>query len=205
MKRETGSVWLAVGGSLLAFVIGGALVGGAVLYLDEQVRGQIEKRGRYIATNLAYNSKYSVLTEDHTLAQQLARGSLVDPEIAAVTIRTVDGKPLGVAVRRGGRTPDVEALPQLAGPYDRRTVNDPQLGELTLFRAPVITSGEEPGAAATSVEFRGSVEVALTNLESHTGRWLSLGLLGALFWCLAPGLVLFRLASRMRSPLASVP
>ena len=40
------------------------------------LRDQLVKRGRYIAANLAYNSKYGVLTEDKPLLTQLLEGAL---------------------------------------------------------------------------------------------------------------------------------
>ena len=40
------------------------------------LREQMVKRGRYIAANLAYNSKYGVLTEDKQLLNQLLEGAM---------------------------------------------------------------------------------------------------------------------------------
>ena len=44
------------------------VAGGAVL------RDQIVKRGRYVASNLAFNAKYGVLTEDKPLLAQFLDG-----------------------------------------------------------------------------------------------------------------------------------
>ena len=41
-----------------------------------QLREQVVLRGRYIASNLAYNSKYGVLTEDKPLLTQFLEGAV---------------------------------------------------------------------------------------------------------------------------------
>ena len=42
---------------------------------ESLVRDQIVKRGRYIASNLAFNAKYGVLTEDRPLLVQFLEGA----------------------------------------------------------------------------------------------------------------------------------
>ena len=54
------------------------------------IRDQIVKRGRYMASNLAFNAKYGVLTEDKPLLMQFLEGA------------TAPGG-RGRALRRGGR------------------------------------------------------------------------------------------------------
>src|SRR5688500_13060802 len=67
---------------LLLLVAGVALLVGLIsasfqLMMNRQLlREQMVKRGRYIAQNLAYNSKYGVLTEDKTILNQLLAGAL---------------------------------------------------------------------------------------------------------------------------------
>ena len=67
---------------LLLLVAGVALVVGGVSAVYDLVasegllREQMVKRGRYIAANLAYNSKYGVLTEDKPLLTQFLEGAV---------------------------------------------------------------------------------------------------------------------------------
>ena len=61
--------------AFIALVVGGVSVvydlraGGAI------IRDEIVKRGRYVASNLAFNAKYGVLTEDKPLLTQFLEGA----------------------------------------------------------------------------------------------------------------------------------
>src|SRR5512139_1067044 len=64
---------------LLAFI--SLVVGGvSVLYDlragDAVIRDQLVRRGRYVASNLAFNARYGVLTEDRPLLTQFLEGAV---------------------------------------------------------------------------------------------------------------------------------
>ena len=67
---------------LVLLVAGVALLVGGVSALydlagsQQLLNEQVVKRGRYIATNLAFNSGYGVLTEDRPLLNQYLEGAL---------------------------------------------------------------------------------------------------------------------------------
>jgi len=67
---------------LLGLVVVVALIMGGVSALFSSrtttglLRDQMVMRGHYIASNLAYNSKYGVLTEDKPLLTQLLEGAM---------------------------------------------------------------------------------------------------------------------------------
>src|SRR5262245_5865180 len=64
---------------------------------DTLLRDQLNKRGRYIAGNLAYNSKYGVLTEDKPLLTQLLEGAISAggaSDVAGAMIRDSKGQVL---------------------------------------------------------------------------------------------------------------
>src|SRR5438093_7480576 len=73
---------LSIRTKLLLLVAGVALLVGGVSAIYSSVssgqvlREQMVKRGEYIAGNLAYNSKYGVLTEDRPLLTQLLEGAI---------------------------------------------------------------------------------------------------------------------------------
>lgn len=60
----------------VALVVAGASVVYNLLASQGQLREQVVLRGRYIASNLAYNSKYGVLTEDKPLLTQFLEGAV---------------------------------------------------------------------------------------------------------------------------------
>src|SRR5512134_4183955 len=64
---------------LLAFIalaVGGVSVVYDLVAGEAVIRDQIVKRGRYVASNLAFNSKYGVLTEDRPLLTQFLEGAV---------------------------------------------------------------------------------------------------------------------------------
>ena len=60
----------------VALVVGGGSAVYDLVGSQGLLREQLVKRGRYIASNLAYNSKYGVLTEDKPLLTQFLEGAL---------------------------------------------------------------------------------------------------------------------------------
>src|SRR6185295_19712044 len=78
-----------------------------------QLREQVVLRGRYIASNLAYNSKYGVLTEDKPLLTQFLEGAVSaesagrKSDVVGAMIR--DAK--GVILARTGKA--IKDLPEL--------------------------------------------------------------------------------------------
>ena len=77
--------------AFIALVVGGVSVvydlraGGAL------IRDEIVKRGRYVASNLAFNAKYGVLTEDKPLLTQFLEGASAPGVITppGITVFTV--------------------------------------------------------------------------------------------------------------------
>ncbi len=118
------------------------------------IRDQIEKRGRYVASNLAFNAKYGVLTEDKPLLTQFLEGASASggegerSDVVGAMIRDAKGAMLaqtGKAIRDlpGGPPAALEEREALTTDGER----------VLLFRAPVTSSsggsamGEELGAA----------------------------------------------------------
>jgi len=100
-------VALAVGG---VSALSGLLSGHAVL------REELVKRGRFIAANLAYNSKYGVLTEDKPLLTQLLEGatSAVDgraADIVGAMIRDAKG---AILAQKGSGVRNIPTTPATA-------------------------------------------------------------------------------------------
>src|SRR4029450_12685400 len=60
----------------VATVVGGVSVVYDLVASQGLLREQMAKRGRYIASNLAFNSKYGVLTEDKPLLTQFLEGAV---------------------------------------------------------------------------------------------------------------------------------
>ena len=60
----------------IALVVGGVSVVYDLVAGEALIRDQIVKRGRYVASNLAFNAKYGVLTEDKPLLTQFLEGAV---------------------------------------------------------------------------------------------------------------------------------
>ena len=157
--------------ALIALAVGGVSVlydlraGGTLL------RDQIVKRGRYVASNLAFNAKYGVLTEDKPLLTQFLEGAVgaggegQRSDVVGALIR--DGR--GAILAHAGKAiRDLPGAPPSALEEREAVTTDGEL--VLLFRAPVTSSsggtaiGEElgaaPGAGAEAV--KGGVEVAIS-------------------------------------------
>jgi methyl-accepting chemotaxis protein len=142
------------------FVAGGAAI-----------RDQIVKRGRYVASNLAFNAKYGVLTEDRPLLTTFLEGATAAggegerSDVVGAMIR--DGK--GAVLAQAGKS--VRDLPgALPAALEEREAVTTDGERVLLFRAPVTSSsggsglGEELGAAprASTEAVKGGVEVAIS-------------------------------------------
>jgi HAMP domain-containing protein len=161
--------------SLVAFVA--LLVGGAsALYSSiaggRLLREQVERRGHYIAVNLAYNSKYGVLTEDKTLLTQLLEGALSagageGSDVVAASIRDTQG---AVLAQKGAPIRNAPPVKSEGTQFDALTEG----GEpVLLFRAPITTTAAGgdlsaelglPGAPSgrAAEELKGVAEVAIS-------------------------------------------
>jgi hypothetical protein len=134
----TETAWRA--GSLLAVAgIAGLASGSYASYrAGLLLREQLVRRGQYMATNLAVNSTYGVLTEDAPLLNQLIDGAITassrgaESDLAAVVIRDVKG---AILARGGASLKDTaRSHAREQEPLDAVT----EKGEpVLLFRAPV--------------------------------------------------------------------
>ncbi len=159
------------------------------------LRDQLEKRGRYIAANLAYNSKYGVLTEDKPLLAQLLEGAMFsvagqDSDVIGAMIRDARGT---VLAQQGIGVKNLPAAPAATlEEFDRTAENGDRV---ILFRAPVMTSGSSGGDAmaaelglsadsgSSSEEQKGGVEIVLSQKaldEQRRSMLLRTILLGSL-------------------------
>src|SRR5262245_37901681 len=177
--RVTGMRVRSIRTKLLALVMGVSLVVGGVSTLYDVISSQallgdqLSKRGRYIASNLAYNSKYGVLTEDKPLLNQLLEGAMSAAEgtrsdVAGAMIRDAKG---GVLAHKGSVVRDLPSTPASA-PVENEAVTD-RGDRVLLFRAPVETTasgaggalaaelGIPPSAGSSNEEQKGGVEVIL--------------------------------------------
>jgi methyl-accepting chemotaxis protein len=159
---------------LLLLVAGVALLVGTTSAVfdwynsDALLRDQMNKRGRYIAGNLAYNSKYGVLTEDKPLLTQLLEGAISAGGASDVTgamIRDARGQ---VLAQKGDPVKDLPPTPS-ANAEERDMLTGS--GEaVVLFRAPVtaVSSGGMTaelgigGEGKAQEEQKGGVEVAIS-------------------------------------------
>ncbi len=176
---------------LVLLVAGVALLVGGVSGLfqlrtsGQLLEQQLERRGRYIAANLAYNSKYGVLTEDKPLLNQTLEGAVgteADNDVIGAVVRDASG---AVLAQRGATIRDLPPKPasapeHLDGQAERSPVKGEKLvEEVFLFRAPVLAEASgsssmaaELGLAGTAPassqpELKGGVEVAISKTELH--------------------------------------
>jgi methyl-accepting chemotaxis protein len=150
----------------VAVLVGGVSAVYTFLRGSEVIHNELGKRGRFIASNLAYNSRYGVLTDDKPLLMQLVEGAMSTDgrgsDVAGAMIRDAGG---GILARKGVAIRDLPAIPASA-PVEMDAVTD--RGEVVLlFRAPVLTggsSGAESGGSprAGAEEQKGGVEVVLS-------------------------------------------
>ncbi len=160
--------------AIVSFLIGAAATTYDLLSSRAVLRDQLVKRGRYIAANLAYNSKYGVLTEDKPLLAQLLEGAMSavagqDSDVIGAMIRDAKGTVLaqkGIGVR---------GLPTAAAGRLEEVEGTAENGDnVILFRAPVMTTGSSGGGAmaaelglsapvaSPAEEQKGGVEIVLS-------------------------------------------
>jgi methyl-accepting chemotaxis protein len=165
---------------VLLVVLVAAIVGGVSAIYDLRasnltLREQMVKRGRYIATNLAYNSKYGVLTEDKPLLTQFLEGAVSvnlaeGTDVVGAMVRDTKG---AVLASKGAAIQDLPPLP--AGAIEERDAATVAGEPVLLFRAPVTTSTAGAGGdmaaelgisaggdAKKSEDQKGGVEVAIS-------------------------------------------
>jgi methyl-accepting chemotaxis protein len=151
---------------LVLLVAGVALLVGGVSALydlagsQQLLREQLVKRGRYIATNLAFNSGYGVLTEDRPLLNQYLEGALSaggaeGSDVVGAMIRGAGG---AILAQKGAVIKDLPSeLPATTVLQEAVTAN----GEpVTLFRAPVRTLAASGGDVAAELGLAGPTEKA---------------------------------------------
>src|SRR5262249_8729554 len=164
---------------VLLVVLVAAIVGGVSAIYDLRssnitLREQMVKRGRYIATNLAYNSKYGVLTEDKPLLTQFLEGAVSvnlaeGTDVVGAMVRDAKGS---VLASKGAAIQDLPPLP--AGSIEEKDAATVAGEPVLLFRAPVTTStsgaggdmAAELGISAADAkkgdDQKGGVEVAIS-------------------------------------------
>ena len=160
----------------VALLVGAVSAGFELFMSGRLLREQMAKRGRYIAQNLAYNSKYGVLTEDKPLLTQLLEGALSagtdrtragTSDVVGAMIRDAKG---AVLAQRGAVIRDLPSTPA-ATIQERDSVTE-QGESVILFRAPVTSDSgggmatelglAADGAARPAEELKGGVEVAIS-------------------------------------------
>jgi methyl-accepting chemotaxis protein len=150
--------------AVVAFFVGA----GSALYSSVSsgyvLREQMVKRGHYMVGNLAYNSKYGVLTEDRPLLAQLLEGAISagtgqGSDVAGAMIRDAKG---AVLAQKGVSIRDLPQAP--AATIEERDAVAENGDEVILFRAPVTTAGADVavGAPKPPDELKGGVEVAIS-------------------------------------------
>src|SRR6185295_2499691 len=132
----------------VALVVAGVSVNYDLWSSGGQLREQVVLRGRYIASNLAFNSKYGVLTEDKPLLTQFLEGATMGTsgaksDIVGAMIRDARG---AILAQTGKSIKDLPPAPASAL-EDRNAVTAD--GEpVILFRAPVTTATSSTDMAA---------------------------------------------------------
>jgi methyl-accepting chemotaxis protein len=189
----------------VALLVGAVSAGFELLMSGALLREQVVKRGRYIAQNLSYNSKYGVLTEDKPLLSQLLEGALSagtdrsragSSDVVGAMIRDAKGS---VLAQRGALIRDLPSTPA-ATIQERDTVTE-QGEPVILFRAPVTS---DPGAgmagelglaadagARPAEELKGGVEVAISKsvmAAQQRKNFVETGLVAVVLFAVGSGL-----------------
>ena len=123
------------------------------LYHRHQVlREQISKRGRYISSNLAFNAKYGVLTEDKPLLLQFLQGAVTsdgsqsENDVVGAMIRDAKGQVLA----QTGRA--LRDLPrEVPTTIEERVATTTDGERVLLFRAPVTSADGTDGGENLAV------------------------------------------------------
>ena len=112
----------------VAAVVGGVSVLYSYFSNNSLLQQQVEKRGHYIVDNLAYNSKYGVLTEDRPILSQLLDGAVSagggagqTSDVVGAMIRDAEG---GVVAQLGESIEDLPDQPAASrGMIEARTAS----------------------------------------------------------------------------------
>ncbi|HJS59105.1 MAG TPA: hypothetical protein VKA01_13470, partial [Vicinamibacteria bacterium] len=115
------------------------------------LREELVKRGNYIALNLAYNSKYGVLTEDKPLLSQLLEGAMSSvagqsSDVVGAMIRDQQG---GILAQKGFSVKNLPSTPAKA--LESVDAVTDQGESAMLFRAPVTTTASGGGGMAAEL------------------------------------------------------
>jgi methyl-accepting chemotaxis protein len=154
----------------VAFLVAAVSAGYSSLTGDRLLREQMEKRGQYIAGNLAHDSRLGVLTEDRPALAALLEGAQsvaggAESDVVAAAVRNAEG---AVLARVGQPLADRAASPSAAG---EAAITESFLGDrepVLLFRAPILLSGAQEAAemglaaGAGSAKAGGWVDVAIS-------------------------------------------
>jgi signal transduction histidine kinase/DNA-binding response OmpR family regulator len=90
--------------SLLILAVGASLSWYFLRQTEEVFTDELQKRALSLARNLAYNSKYGILTEDREILAELIQGILQEDSVLFVLIANAQGEPLAHAFKEGGET-----------------------------------------------------------------------------------------------------
>src|SRR6266516_115508 len=149
----------------ILLVAGVALVvaGVSVIYdlraSQGQLREQVVLRGRYIASNLAFNSKYGVLTEDKPLLTQFLEGAVsagasgAKSDVVGAMIRDTRG---ALLAQIGKAIKDLPAAP--ASVLEERDAVTADGESVILFRAAVTTATSSSTDMAAELGLAGAGE-----------------------------------------------
>jgi hypothetical protein len=172
LSVQSVSTKLTLLGATITIVVGSVSLAYDYLSSQRLMRQEMLKRGRYIVGNLAYNSKYGVLTEDKPLLAQFLEGALSGggregSDVVAAMIRDQKGV---ILAQKGPPLADLPPTP--AATFEDRETTTAAGEPVMLFRAPVTTDVAAAGgdmaaelgvaAAPSGPALKGGVEVAIS-------------------------------------------
>jgi methyl-accepting chemotaxis protein len=152
----------------IAITVGVVAVAYDFVATGRALTDEVSKRGRYIASNLAFNAKYGVLTEDRPLLIQFLEGAIgavgeeERSDVVGALIRDASG---GILAQAGKEIRNLPAEPARELEQIEAMTTDGE--EVLLFRAPVTTAGRSTssedlgGSEARSDAIKGGVEIAI--------------------------------------------
>lgn len=77
--------------TLVILMVGGALSWYFLRESEEVLAAELQRRTLALTTNLAYNSRYGIITEDEIILQRLIDGLIRDDDVIYVAILDVEG------------------------------------------------------------------------------------------------------------------
>ena len=97
--------------SLMILAVGASLSWYLLRQTREVLTEELQKYAISLAQNLAYTSKYGILTEDEVILRKLVQGTLQEDSVLFVLIADAEGKVLAQQFKpRAATMPEVEAL-----------------------------------------------------------------------------------------------